>query len=431
MYISLNKQSSYLPTILFLLLALTGCKGSEIPDPIKTYQVEDCQIITLSTNSPTLIADGVSRLSVTADFYYQTPQTGDKLFRLPKDRIDLSKVRISASDGKTFTAAEAYSTTDPDLREVTLTASYGKLTSAPITVELHRPDPVVAERREIPVTIILMSSPVTAQYTEGMTDDYLGEVISEVNRIFDGTVGRSLPTHSDLGVHYDLKEIRHESITREQEFEQRGRKNFLDQYCRQRGLYRTAEETLYIVVTQFSFFTDGVSLPRYTYGDPSLLPGIKGLRQIATSEEMKGISPSDICINPSYSDIHGEGGAKRAGHVLASQMARFYGLLLPRVDPREVDLTTSIDADECPDTYNVNMIYNGTERETIPDAEGQVHYYRPFHVMEGTGPLSSITQDQAKRIRTAMRDVPYRRQGRISGSTAAPNSNSETGGRLY
>lgn len=411
MSITLNKRSSYLLSVLFLLLALAGCKGSEIPDPIKTYQADDCQIITLSANSPTLIADGVSRLSLTADFYYRTPQTGDKLFRLPKDRIDLSKVRISTSDGKSFTAAETYSTADTDLREVTLTAGYGSLTSAPITVELRSPDPVVAERCEIPVSIILMSSPVTAQYTDGMTDDYLREVIREVNSIFDGTVGRSLPTHSDLGVHYDLREIRHESITREQEFGQRGRKRFLDQYCRQRGLYRTAEETLYIVVTQFSFFTDGASLPRYTYGDPALLPGIKRLTRIAGSGEMKGISSSDICINPSYSDLLGEGGAKRAGHVLASKLARFYGLLLPRVAPREVDLTTTIDADECPDTYNVNMIYNGTERETIPDGEGHVHHYRPFHVMEGAGPLSVITQDQAKRIRTAMRDVPYRRQG--------------------
>lgn len=411
---------NHIPLILLaalLLVALSACKGDETPDLIRVYGMEDSDILTLSPNSPALIADGTSELTLSADFYYRTPLTGDSLFRLPTDRIDPEKILITSSDGKSFTAAETYTCDDPSLRDVTFTATSGSLTSAPVTVRLRAPEPVPSVRRDIPVSIVILTSETTESFTKELTDEYLSQVLDEVNHIFDGTADPTSPTHADVGVRYRLEKVSRETISRKDETGgDYGGQYVLDQYCESHGIRERAADMLYIIVSQRYFIEDGSKLPSYTYGDPTALPGLDPTH-IDNAVDIDSPSSSDYCINIAISELRRDG-AKRAGATLASLMGRYYGLLSPRFDPRDAAYDDIGDVDYCPDTYNVNRVYNSIERVTIAAPGERPMYYRPFHLMEDFGPLSVVTQDQAHRIRVAMRDLPYRRQGTTTNETA-------------
>lgn len=389
--------------------SLSGCNGSQEPVPNAVYGVEHASKLVLSPNSPVLVADGTSALSFSGDFYYTTPATKDSLFLLLPDRVDQSKVVIKSSDGKTFTAADSYTCNDDSPREVTFTANYGSLTSDPVTVQLYPASKPVESRREIPVTVYLFSSDKTAHLASDLTDDYLGQVIDELNRICDGSAYPTAPSKGDLGVTYKLTKVSRKKIKPEEE-----KRDYLSDFCRKKKLYDSAKDMLYImIITPSTTSPDMEIVPKYTFGDPKSLPGVRreGLTPIHSIDEVKDqLVSTDICIDLSFTLLQ-----TYSSHVAASAIAYrlglFYGLISSEVDTRFADLKGKTDVDYCPDTYTVDRTFSGTRMVTIPLQNGARYRYRPLHVMESEGPSYVFTADQAKRIKVAMRDIPFRGQG--------------------
>ena len=401
------KAIYYIETLL-LAAALSCCKGEEMPEPIKVLGTNQASILVLSPNSPVLIADGKSMLSFSGDFFYTTPETKDSLFRLPSDRVDQSMVMIESSDGKTFSAAETYSTIDPTRDQVTFTAKYGTLTSKPVTINLYPKSEPITDRKEIPVTIYLFTSDKTESLAKDLTDTYLYEVMDEVNKICDGSGYAEAPTKGDLGVKYVVKSIKREKVSSEKET-----RDYLTEFCQRKSLYDKAEEMLYImIITPSTTSPNREIAPKYTYGDPALLPGVReeGLTHISNLDEIKeSLTAADICIDLSFTLLQTYS-THVAATAVAYRLGLFYGLLNTDIDSRFTDPGQSPDIDYCPDTFTTDRIYTGVDMVTIPLADGQVFRYRPFHVMEGAGPGIVFTADQAKRIKAAMRTVPFRGQ---------------------
>ena len=202
--------------ILLATCALFSCQD-EYTSYLKPEGLDKISVITLSPNSPTLIADGRHELTFKIKAFMHTEHTrkierivngesviSDSVFvtrgEVRADRLNPDDFTITASTGETVSGL-TYTTTQTG--NVTFTATYKGVTSTPQTVEMVAADTRVYEERVIPVIFHLCIQPENAAEYAGYDEAFFRKLLDRTNAVFAGTAAPD-PLATDSKIRFVL-----------------------------------------------------------------------------------------------------------------------------------------------------------------------------------------------------------------------------------
>lgn len=202
--------------ILLAVCALFSCQD-EYTSYLTPENLDEISVITLSPNSPTLIADGRHELTFKVKAFMHTEYTRkierivngesvvfDSVFKtraeVRADRLNPDDFVITASTGETVDGL-TYKTTHTG--NVTFTATYKGVTSTPQEVEMVAPDTRVYEERVIPVIFHLCVQPENAAEYAGYDEAFFQKLLDRTNAVFAGTASPD-PLATDSKIRFVL-----------------------------------------------------------------------------------------------------------------------------------------------------------------------------------------------------------------------------------
>ena len=384
------------------LLTLGGCKGDESYSPAPYIGMDQVTRLELSPSSPVLAPDGKSGLAFMVQAFYSV---GDEEVAMLQDRIDPALITITSSDGKTFGLGDVYSTTAAG-SEVSFTAKTASgITSLPVSVRLIDKEPVVLPRITVPVRFHLMYTKQEKTFADQYTDEHFASMLDRLNRVFDGTIQTSAPRpyQVDAGVKFTLESVKRNEITLQ---DAEDTNDFVKEW-----LSKDRETVLHIWVSNnHEGWSSGTIQPWATFGNPDDIPfsDDEYLEQIwdLSADMEPWLEYTDYGITLNYGDLLSENAP-----AFAQTIGTYFALLSGSVDFRDYAEGDKIpDADFMSDTYTFDLAYNSPVKRARTSDTGQYIYYRSTNIMEGvTG--QTISPEQARRLRQAMTDIPYRQQG--------------------
>ena len=417
-----------------LSLSLFGCKGDDTLEPMQFIGGEQITRLTVSPNSPVLVADGHSVLTLGVDAYYTygTDEEGKPMeHRLLPDRMPLDEITITSSTGETFKAGETFSTSSVGSGEITFTASLPNgISSLPVTVTLQDPTEVSNDFAEytIPVRFVIYYTKADEQgLTQGFTNEFIGKVLDRVNMVFNGGI-IPLPSNGNIHTDFQLFDVKRYLIPEGEAS---------DATADPAGFYSSkimasqeagdAANVLNIWVLPVSLNNSASVLePMFTLGDPAAIPFPQALYPVGAHAEIPDIlswefwsemTPTQMGITVPYADFAQALTGSVSGLRLETLIGAFYGLRVPDNSLNDLLGTEEwLDTDYAPDTYTYRKqaaTATNIRKTTYPNPAfngGQSVTYDSFNVMDIPTPAYGITKSQAVRMRLVMEDIPYRKQ---------------------
>ena len=415
-------------------LSLYGCKGDDTLEPMQYIGADQITRLTVSPNSPVLVADGNSVLTLNVDAYYAygTDEEGKPMeHRLLSDRMPLDDITITSSTGETFKAGQTFSTSNAGTGAITFTASLPSgIKSTPVTVTLQDPSEVSNDFPEytIPVRFVIYYTEADEQgLTRGFTNEFIGKVLERVNKVFNGGI-TPLPSNGNIHTEFQLIDVKRYLIPEAEASDATADPaSFYSQKIMAGQEAADAASVLNIWVLPNSLNNSASVLePMFTLGDPATIPFPQELYPVNAHSEIPDIlswefwsemTPTQMGITISYADFSQALTGSVSGLRLETLIGAFYGLRVPD-DSLNSALETEewLDTDYAPDTYTYRKqaaTATNIRKTTYPNPAfngGQSVTYDSFNVMDVPTPAYGITKSQAVRMRLVMEDIPYRKQ---------------------
>lgn len=419
-----------------IAVTLLSCQKKEyesfriLPDMNKVVAVS------LSPDSPVLIADGKAELSFKVLLYMEVSNTrfveekdGDVVKVVEKtfidtiivsqDRIDRSKVKIVKDDVKEVDYI--YKTTEDIGKIVTFKAFYGDLVSKSREVRIIEKPQDNFTQIVIPVIFHVLHKKADSYQFDSITTAMLQRRIDRLNIAFSGKAHNTaagfdskitfeLATHDYLGKLLPNKGINRVIVpdyeTKISTYIDKNKVKLiwnLDNYL---NIYINNEE-----------YEDG---PNFT-GPKFMLNNNVGLSWHGWGDCKKPRMISDISL-ASYTKYHEVGIALHRSTLYQMELANnFYKIRLETLIGLFYGLvgnwSTDYDDNLCNDTYTYyDQRYNNPEKYVYqPGASTQtqrrhadVIYFKSTNIMDKVSECSMINYEQCKRIRTVMQYCPFR-----------------------
>lgn len=414
-------MKKYLATTIVTLLTLFGTIGCdntiEVPE-VKSVSTDAITEISLSPQSPVLVADGKSELTFLVRCYYQVGKTRARMLH---SRLPLDKITITSSDGKTLKPGDTYTTTSSE-ETVSFTAKIGNISSETVSVKLYPSEPPTYTPIVVPVRIYAFYEKQNLTAVQGFTKEALKPHFDRLNKVFSGQLAPRGPVTGNPGITFDLKEVRQIELKGSEvfsTFENEVKKNYMKASDK--------EISIWVMDGRLGWGKGPFDcVPSVTTGNPEDLPGLSVKKvdsdyaYVAAETE-----PKDVGIFMTFYQLLAC--MNNAGdYRFENLFGNYYGLLSTGEsdDDDEADKKDG-DFDYCPDTYSYKRGYVIIQKRTFPykidiekDDKGKetkrkeyYYFYNSVNIMDDPSSATTITRDQAARIRQVIRDCPLRRQG--------------------
>lgn len=411
--------------ILILLLA-GACSESAYEAWVEPIGVEDVTSVKLSPNSPVLIADGKAELKFDVRASVEVtdkrtieiienghPVVKDSVFTtitiLKPDRLPEDAVVIKTLDGEVVNGG-VFRTDKGAGSQIGFTCTVNGVSSAPCYVRLIGRPEVNFTPVEVPVIFHLLTQENKRNLFEGITQEYLQGLITHANDVFAARIVHA-PCDVDTKVTFKLAEstptgdiLKERGVNRVDVSEKSSIE--ISNYINQNLIW--APERYLNIYIHPSTYSNTAASPRYILDNGSSLPGLDG--------KMTKVRDASEAVFTDYT---------KTGIVLrADQIFNFTGGGETRLEyylgwcfglaPTEIDYYSSEwpyvdgDVDYCSDTYT-SYPSSFLNRSTYSTEAGAVRYtYDAFNIMDKYSKSTSLTYEQALRIRTVLENCPGR-----------------------
>lgn len=390
-----------------IALFLFSCQRDEFETELQYLGTDAIKYVRLYPNSSVLIADGKSQLGFKVKAFTEIERTKtDKegkevhyidTMEMIYDRLPQNEISIMTADGQevknfVYTANEVAGGTQQ------FVAKIGKVSSEAVTVELMAP-PAAFSRVTIPVVFHVLSNTATKEMCAGVTKEFVEGKIKRLNQVFSGEAALS-PTAFDTGVRFVLadkdpagKELQEEGIRREDRKDEKT--TDIEKYIVESLLWDPAKY-LNIWVYDASVWSDPSEGPAYVLDNGTEIPGLD-MKKVATAGEVTPSHPSEIGITLAAASVFSSN--------LENVLGVFFGLLPTQHSDKSWD---GSDVDFCPDTYTYVKMYAAAEKWTYTENAWDQIYYDSYNIMDEQSAATTITYNQALRMRKVMENCPLR-----------------------
>ena len=425
--------------VLFLMILISvlvfSCEKAEY-ESFRTYpDVSQVARVSLSPNSPVLIADGKAELTFKVKAYMGVEDTRtievknedeevilkDSVFtdtiEITADRIPQNEIKIYLEDGTPV--SEVFTTTEHMGETLRFKAAVYGVESEVREVRIIEKPKVSFEPITVPIIFHVVYTTQEEYQYESIGTDMLQEILDRLNRVMKNEL-KNAPSSVDLNVTFVLADIDQYGKALKEKGVNRVKLNDgenKDLYIKS-NLVWDPMRYLNVWIGEANEYTIDVQLPRYILDNGSFvqmaqyqdLQKVKDLSDISywTYKEV-GISLNKTHIyrmaNASSPDAAGGSGDR-----FETIIGKFYGLY-----PTWKDKYNGALDDFCSDTYTYFRIYSRPEKWTYEatatnkeQKNGHEIYFDSFNIMDEHSFCSTITYEQALRMRTVMENCPFR-----------------------
>lgn len=408
--------------IAIFTLLLFACGNDEFDSFLIPQGTENIIKVSLSPNSPVLIADGKAQLTFKVRAYTEiqarmsvvyneegVTMVRDSFFLdttvLNPDRIAEDQIVILASNGEKLHGL-TFTTTDPG-EELTFTCQIGEVSSNPCTVKLIKPEIPAFEPRIIPVVFHLLYRSDTKTISEGINETFVSEVLDRLNRVFAGTLAAA-PSYLDTKITFIPAEtdntghiLAEKGINRvDLDAEKVGKWQEYD-YILENLLWDPEQ---YLNIWAYDTWSNPDDLsPKYILDNGVEIPGLYAM-PVGDISEVEIGSPVDAGMELSIQSMFSMKGG--SGDRFEFMFGKFFGLSGTEAEDGYEDE----DTDYCSDTY-VSLFgpVSVPKRTAIPfGSDEDPIYFDSFNIMDSYSASTTITYEQALRIRQVMENCPLR-----------------------
>ena len=390
-------------------LLLFACGQDEFESYLIPKGTDDIIEVSLHPNSPVLMADGKAELTFRIRAYTEVDgwqavaytvdgATLDSLFTdtvaLNTDRIPADRIRITASNGETVNGL-TYSTTAA-AGEVTFTCQIGNITSAPCRVQLIKPELPSFTPRTIPVVFHLMYTSNSKSIAEGVDEQFVTEVLDRLNRVFAGTYAPA-PSYLDTKITFVPLEMDDKGMQLEEKGIHRVdvssvKNDTIKKYIM--GVNSVVlwkpEEILNIWVYEISSGKADSKGPKYVLDNGTEIPGLP-LSVLSDPSAAKISDPTDVGIVMPISTLF----SSKRGASLATRFEYLFGKFFGLLDTQETG-------------EGYGMIGVTKRTAVVKGSTEEPVYYNSYNIMESASASTTISYEQALRIRKVMENCPLR-----------------------
>ncbi len=402
--------------------------------------LDEISVITLSPNSPRLIADGRHELTFKVKAFMHTEHTRkierivdgksvifDSIFKtrgeVRADRLDPADFTITASTGETVDGL-TYTTTQTG--PVTFTATYKGVTSTPQTVEMVAPDTRIYQERVIPVIFHLCVQPENAAEYAGYDQAFFQTLLDRTNAVFAGTAAPDplatdskirfvLATHDPNGLPLPTPGM--ERITLPAGLVGIGLTNWMRALA---NVERTIwDPGRYLNIWCLSAGA-AAQAPLYLKMGSDPIPGLTVMPANVVADDAAALTAAKATLATGTLSARGlglmisprtylrMGDRTNVAMNLANMFGAFFGLM-----------ATAAPNDYCDDTFqdaeygSLEDLERSVSQGAIPtDPEALANFYTvdfdAYNVMTAVGRRTSFTPDQVARMRLVMDNCPLR-----------------------
>lgn len=405
---------------ILLIVLLFSCEKSEYETWLYEPGIEAVDSVAIYPNSPVLIANGEAQLSflVKAYSFVKDKRTIEqvidgkhivkdsvftKIAEMKMDRFNSSDIQIKTGDGKLL-EGQKFSTGEGAGTDVEFTCTLNGIESAPGKVHLIAQPVIDFPTVTIPVVFHLLVTDDNVNKFKGITTELLQGFIDRANKVFSGT-------YADDPVAVDSK-IRFELAT----LDARGNQLAIPGMNRvDLGDPAYGEVAAYINKNLLwdpnrilnIWVNDEIGTkayaPAYILDNGTVVPGLE-MKSVATADEVKFTSYKEAGIPISVGSIFS---INKGGYEY--YLGAHFGLM-PTVFSVYSDIPfVDGDVDFCSDTYTYELGPIALEKNTYSDdKEAPVIYYNSYNIMDGSSASTSLTYEQALRMRKVMANCPGR-----------------------
>lgn len=413
-------------------LILFSCQKEMEVAEVQFVGLDKISRVELHPNSPQLIADGKAELRFKVKLYYLN---GEEEVAMIADRVPLNEIKITSSDGKTFSANEGFSTT-AKAGEMTFTCSVGKTISPKVSVQLTLPEQLNYEKVTVPIIFHAVYTKDTKNNVKEFTPELLQRIVDRANKVFAGELINA-PSSYNSDIQFEIARINKVEISAGNSqggYPGGHGSNTAYDYISE-NLMTDPSTYLNIwvmdVVEEHGPFAMSHCVPQYTFGNPDDIPGLQ-LMPILDISEVEEIKPENVGIAISFAEIYslmmGRYGVDTERFEM--RLGRFYGLLpTGRGEDEGGDYSDGeygdggydeapapkpnkyADLDYCDDTFSYEYRYFKIEKKAFPldgDESAPRYLFDSFNIMDDFSACNTISRDQVKRIRQVMKDCAFR-----------------------
>ena len=406
--------------IIIICFLCTACEKQEY----ESYKIEaplNIVRLSLSPNSPVLIADGTAELKFIVKAFCAVENTRliqkevdgeinliEKTYRdtieVSAEQLDSSQIKIYQKDGTPVDWT--FKTTDLSEDTLVFLASYQGFESTPRKVAL-RPVPTdVFEPITVPVIFHIVVPRSQANAYASIHAEDIEKLIDRVNRVFKNEIIHA-PSSIDSKITFELathdpkgNELKEKGINRVEVSDETSINSYIKSY-----LIWDINHYLNIYISEFT--EDQVNLPAYILNNGSHLEmGDRYIRTVNNISDAKYYSFNEVAIGITrstyYSMVQDNKGLEDALGIFYGLFPTYYGIGVGELD------------DFCDDTYTAAYSNMSLENWTYQEdgnhlyKNGNEIYYNSYQIMDVYGPAYTITYDQVKRIRTVIENCPFR-----------------------
>lgn len=428
-------------TVLLVILGcvlLLSCEKQEYESWRTFPDVSKVTRVNLSPNSPVLIADGKAELTFKVKAYMGVEDTRtielenedgvivkDSTFRdtieIKEDRIPKEDIKIYLEDGTPVDWV--FRTTEHAGETLRFKASVCGVESEVREVRIIEKPEVNFEHITIPLIFHLLYKEDEAYQYENITTEMLQGMVDRLNRVMENDM-MNAPSSVDLNVTFELAEtdnlgkpLKERGINRVQLWDGIDGYSYINDY-----LIWDLDKYLNIWVGEHQDqYSLKISYPQYILDNGSELQmdEWRTLRKVKNVEDASYWGYNEVGIALNKKHLYNMPNASAAANMggtserFESCIGQFFGLY-----PTWWYLYGDVAAkdDFCSDTYTYFKIYSHPEKWTYePSApskdeykNGHEIYFDSFNIMDEHSFCSTITYEQALRMRTVMENCPFR-----------------------
>lgn len=418
--------------VFFIFLA--ACQKEDDYIYENPFSLGDIKMISLRADHKTLLPDGVATMKFYVTAYgikelpkYETemvddtvkyfPSVGCDTFVIPADILPAGILKVYDETGKEYPDL-AFTTTDTAERDIRFYARAGELESNELTVHIRKLPEEEYEELVFPVIFhVLNSAPTIGTPTFKITAEAVKKNLDRLNQVFNRLIttdpnGGSArirfeaAKYDPSGMKLPLEGIHQWNISGDENLD--GIDDY-EEYVNKQRVYLLYDYRHYLNV----WLIDGERATSSSAMSPTvILPdeSIPGLNASdwpvngfpLTARDVGIFIGMQVFLNPMSNTDFFE---------ISKPMAQYFGLLSTEVSTSNgVPNIVNGDTDYCPDTYyyynDNSSVFKDTSEEGVPDEETE--YFTSYNIMDAYSKKTSITVDQAARIRQHIQKCPSR-----------------------
>lgn len=411
-------------TIILSALALLffACGKNEFDSYLIPQGTDDIIEVALYPNSPVLIADGKAQLTFkiraytevqarTSVPYYKDGVTmvRDSFFldttTLNADRIPEEQITIIASNGEKV-QGRTFSTT-ANAGEMSFTCRIGEITSAPCKIKLIKP--VIPEFTpiRIPVVFHILYTGNNKSISEGINAQLMAEMLERMNKVFAGTFAPS-PSSLDTKITFVQAETDNNNLPLSEKGIHRVDLDVakvseygVDSYIVKNLVWNPEK---YLNIWIYNTWNAIAENPMYVLDNGTEIAGLD-LETVNDISDIEIEYPEEAgIILPMTSIFNIKNGTSDTR--LEYLFGMFFGLLETSSD----DDYEGEDTDYCSDTYvpDYRPITISKPTAIAQDSKEKPIYFDSYNIMDKYTASTTITYEQAIRIRKVTDNCPLR-----------------------